>query len=113
MVRECIQEGKRIKPRFQTYQGGITMTDNKTTLGFRLVDAMSENIRSKENPDYSEINITLHINDELVLCDKTASEVFEYLSLNYPTRWWFDSQIEQTGSYFHMVTWKINIKEGW
>ena len=87
------------------------MMKEYNTLGFRLMEAMSENIRSKENPDYSEINITLYINDELVLCNKTASEVFKYLSLNYFTIWWFNSQIEQTDSYFHMVTWKINICE--
>ena len=82
--------------------------DNR--LGYRLMEALNEDIRSKGDSQYKPLQISLSINGKLTV-KGYVQDVIEYLSREYATFMWFDEEVTQTYGYFNIVDWNINIGE--
>lgn len=82
--------------------------DNR--LGYRLMEALNEDIRSQGKSQYQPLQISLSINGKLVV-KGFVQNVIEYLSREYATFMWFDKDVTQTYGYFNIVDWNINIGE--
>ena len=81
--------------------------DNR--LGYLLMNEMSEEIRSKGDPQYKPLQISLFINGKLAV-NGYAQEIIEYLSNEYATFMWFDKAVKQTNTY-DLVSWNIDMEE--
>ena len=82
--------------------------DNR--LGYRLMEALSEGIRSKGDSQYKPLQISLFINGKLAV-KGYVQEIIEYLSNEYATFMWFDKTVKQTYGYFNIVDWNIDMEE--
>ena len=82
--------------------------DNK--LGYRLMEALNEDIRSKVDSQYKPLQISLFINGKFAV-KGYAQEIIEYLSNEYATFMWFDKAIKQTHAYFNLISWNIDMEE--
>lgn len=82
--------------------------DNR--LGYRLMESLSEDIRSKGDSQYKPLQISLFINGKLAV-KGSVQEIIEYLSKRYATFMWFDKPVKQTNAYFNLVSWNIDMEE--